>query len=115
MYSEIGRQIERKRIDCVELRAVVPGLRKLALAVAAIVATPVAHAQDERAAAPLAETAFLVDAVLAMPAPRVVQGRAPAWWDLDARVTYVINLFERLERQEYERELERGLALRRGP
>lgn len=115
MYAEIGRQIERKRIDCVELRAVVPGLRKLTLAVAAIAATPVAHARDERAAAPLAETAFLVDAVLAMPPPRAAAGQPAAWWDLDARVTYVLSLFERLQRQELERELERGLALRRGP
>jgi 15-cis-phytoene synthase len=111
MYAEIGHQLERKRIDCVQSRAVVPATRKIVLALAAVAATAASHPATARAAAPLAETAFLVDAVLAIPAPRDSRAARNAWWDVPARLNMVLDLFERLER----RELERGLAARRSP
>ncbi len=111
MYAEIGHHLERRRIDCVQARAVVPGTRKVVLALAALAATTAGYSSAELTAAPLSETAFLVDAVAAMPAPRSGTDAATGWWNFDARLVGVLDLFERLER----RELERGFALRRGP
>jgi len=93
VYAEIGREVERARLDSVSRRAVVPARRKarlLALALAAAVRAP-----PGRPHAPLEATRFLVEAAAlphaAVPIP---------WWNLYERLVWVIGLFERLERRE---------------
>ena len=52
------------------------------------------------AAAPLPEGDFLLDAVGAAPAvPQCFDDDRIRWWDLDRRLVWLIDLFERLERQ----------------
>ncbi len=48
---------------------------------------------------PLVQTAFLVAAVVAHPAPRPSAG-LPSWWDLRGRVLHVLDLIERLRERE---------------
>jgi 15-cis-phytoene synthase len=99
LYAEIGREVERSGFDSVSRRAVVP-FRSKALLVASTLAA-MTLPSDRRSAPPLAETSFLVDAVMAAPLPagRIYQPPAqPAWWNVDERAAWLIGLFERLER-----------------
>jgi phytoene synthase len=93
VYAEIGREVERARLDSVSRRAVVPGRSKarlLALAVAGAL-RPAARGAHP----PLEATRFLVEAA-ALP-----QSAGPIpWWNLYERLVWVIGLFERLERRE---------------
>ena len=109
LYADIGHEVERRGLDSVTQRAVVPASRKaLLLARALLALNPSAAAQ---AAPPLAATRFLVEAAassLRVPASREAGGSAePAWWDLAGRAIWVIDLFERLERRE---QMQRGLS-----
>jgi phytoene synthase len=93
VYAEIGREVERARLDSVSRRAVVPARRKArllarAFAVAVLPAPPAP-------AVTLEATRFLVEAA-ALPH---AQARI-AWWNLYERLVWVLALFERLERLE---------------
>lgn len=93
IYAEIGREVERHGGNSVDRRAVVPTRRKAALLAASAARTtswPAARLKDE----PLSATRFLVDAATA--APR----HAPARIDLDARIAWLVGLYERLERRD---------------
>jgi phytoene synthase len=93
VYAEIGREVERRRLDSVSRRAVVPARRKARLLAQALGAA-LLPARDVTPA-PLGATRFLVEAaVLAQQDDRI------AWWNLYARLVWVIHLFERLERLE---------------
>ncbi|RAI39545.1 phytoene/squalene synthase family protein [Rhodoplanes roseus] len=95
MYAEIGRVIEKNGLDSVSRRAYVRGRRKLALLARSFAAAPLVG--RGRAAPPLAETAFLIDAVTSHPLGRVRPDPALAsWWDLGPRIVWVLDLFERL-------------------
>ena len=76
-------------------RAVVPLGRKACLfAQVLVTATRPADADLE----PLPEVGFLVDAVATAPQPR--SARQPAdWWNVGDRATWVLDLFERVERR----------------
>lgn len=94
LYAEIGRELERRGLDSVSRRAVVPARRKVmqlsrALATAPL---PLRAVSDP----PLDETRFLVEAVIAAPTPAVVvpTGR------IENRVIWLLDLFERLERRQ---------------
>ncbi|QXM25253.1 phytoene/squalene synthase family protein [Elioraea tepida] len=92
IYAEIGRELERRGLDSVSTRAIVPGRRKLALLARSLAAAPFAAAGDVLAAPPLPQTRFLVQAaVAAAPQPARLDGLA-------ARITWTIALFERLQR-----------------
>jgi len=91
IYSEIGREIERRGYDGVSTRAVVPHYRKLALLAAAAAASVRRVARVE--SPPLPEAQFVVNAVTEMPAP------VPRPQDVAGRVQWVIDLFLRLEAQ----------------
>ncbi len=99
LYAGIGREIERQGLDSVGGRAVVPLSRKVRLVARAVAATAVPA--RGLPAPPLDPARFLVDAVAAAPA-----GRAPSAAGAEPRLTlgdraaWVIDLFERLERQE---------------
>ncbi|GJE40330.1 phytoene/squalene synthase family protein [Methylobacterium persicinum] len=96
IYARIGREVARNGYDSVTCRARVGGLAKLGHALGAAVPRPTA---GRLADPPLVQTAFLVAAVVAHPAPRPSAG-LPSWWDLRGRVLHVLDLIERLRERE---------------
>ncbi len=103
IYADIGREITRRGSDPVTARAVVPARRKAALSIRAL-APPAGRGLDP-AAAPLDETAFLLDAVPATAAAGPTDVQAMPWWDLRGRLVWTIDLFLRLhERQRLDSE-----------
>jgi 15-cis-phytoene synthase len=97
LYAEIGREVERAGCNSVDRRAVVAPLRKAMLMAKAMTALT----SPTAAAAPLPEADFLLDAVGAAPAvSRCFGDERIRWWDLDRRLVWLIDLFERLERSE---------------
>ena len=92
VYAEIGRALERGGLDPVSTRAHVPGRRKAALLARALLPLP---ASGDRAAPPLAETAFLIEAVAAQPVPAQA-----AWWDVAGQAVRVLDLIEALRERE---------------
>jgi 15-cis-phytoene synthase len=97
LYAEIGREVERSGCNSVDRRAVVQPLRKAMLMAKAMTALM----SPATAVAPLPEANFLIDAVAAAPAmPRRFEDDRLPWWNLDRRLVWLIDLFERLERRE---------------
>jgi phytoene synthase len=96
IYAAIGHAVRDAGGNSIGTRAVVPGARKLGLLAASLV-PPRPHA-GHLAAPALGATQFLVAAVAATPA---AAPRAPAWWDLDARVAIFFGMMARLERQDF--------------
>jgi phytoene synthase len=93
IYAEIGRRVGRNGYDSVTTRAVVGGMRKLAL-IGGLVRP---RAVVEPASAPvLPANAFLVQAVLATPAPLALSGPPRG---VDARAAWLVALFTRLQRE----------------
>ena len=98
VYAEIGRAVEANGLDSVSRRARVGGARKAALLARA--ALPV-RSLAEADAAPLPETAFLVEAVQRHPLPVIAAPRRlPAWWDVSGRIVHVLDLIETLEERD---------------
>lgn len=97
LYAEIGRAVAANGHDSLSLRAVVPAKRKAQLLVRALAASALPAAGALSAPA-LPATRFLVRAVTngAVSQPP----RAPTWWNLPAQATWVLALFERLERND---------------
>jgi 15-cis-phytoene synthase len=96
LYAEIGQEVRRRGLDSVTQRAVVPVPRKLALLgpiLAAALGTPSARAMP-----PLPETRFLVESIVRQPRPA-----RPSPAGIGDRVVWVLDLFERLERQDRSR------------
>lgn len=99
IYAGIGSEIRNNGCDSVSRRAVVPGRRKATLAIkaslaaAASVALPrlIIHERVE-------EAGYLIDAVDS----RTTSVPDTAWWNLPERTARVIEMFDRLERQERE-------------
>ncbi len=81
--------------DSVTRRTVVPAGRKLELLARAMAGAAVARATEEPC---LAETEFLVNAVVATP-PARSQPSGVRWWNFREQALWVIDLFERLERR----------------
>ncbi|WP_022977576.1 phytoene/squalene synthase family protein [Nevskia ramosa] len=100
LYAEIGQELRRRGGDSVSQRAVVPGSRKLALLMQAYAGPLDVRAGAAEPAIP--ETCFLIDAVAAaaLPSARADEIQALPWWRFRARALWVLDLFERLERQE---------------
>jgi len=98
IYDEIGLQVARDGVDPVTARAVVPTSRKLAL----LARVPLAMRRAPTlAAAPLAETDFLVQAVRHAPPPRraaAMPALEPVGGGVSGRVEWVVALMDRLER-----------------
>ena len=92
LYAEIGEEVRRAGLDSVTRRAVVSASRKAALVSLAAfgsVRVPAAAADD---VTPSPEATYLVSAARQAPPP------APR--GLEARVSWLVDLFERLERRE---------------
>ncbi len=100
LYAEIGHEVARRGLDSVTQRAVVPRARKVWLLAGALInLIPQSSAQ---AAPCLSANQFLVDA--ACITPHSPSPEAAPWWQVNqrmaSRAVWVIELFERLERQE---------------
>lgn len=93
IYAEIGRAVERNGLDSVSARAVVPKSRKVMLLAAARAKSlfwPLTHLR----APPLEATRYLVEAAAsASPAAAPARG-------FDARVAWLVSLYDRLERRD---------------
>jgi phytoene synthase len=98
LYAEIGREVERRGCDSVGQRArVAPGRKILLLCQSLVV-----KAAGSSATAGAEDAArFLVEAVSDRGAPKDLGGILPApRSNLDARIAWLIDLFQRLERQD---------------
>jgi len=100
LYAEIGHEVRRRGCAAISQRAVVAPARKARL-LALSWLNASAHASGDDAP-PLPATRFLVDAAaragIAADPPQ--PGGAIPWWNLAARATWSLELFERLERRE---------------
>jgi len=103
LYEAIGNKVRTAGCDSIASRAVVPASRKLGLLLRAL--TTLVPSRDGAAAPPLAANRFLVDAVVlstpeALPVREPSAGRKGSPTD---RLVWVIELFDRLERQAEQR------------
>jgi phytoene synthase len=94
LYSEIGREIERRGFDSVSSRAVVSGSDKMQAMARALPRTLLMPRIADGAALPSSQ--FLVDALAGA---TMHQPAMPAWYRVRDRAIWVIDLFERLERE----------------
>ena len=97
LYAEIGREVERRGLDSVESRAVVPTAASCGSWVMPwrAPALPSSTARRRRSK----PSRFLVEAVAATPLAGLRMGHRPIpWWNLGDRWVRVIEMFERLER-----------------
>jgi phytoene synthase len=98
LYAEIGREVERRGLDSVSGRAVVPGWRKITVLAAGLAGLAIPLRRLTGTCVP--EGVFLVDAVVRT-TPRPVFVASPVrWWSMVQRVMWTIDLFERMERRE---------------
>jgi 15-cis-phytoene synthase len=97
IYAEIGREVERRGLDSVSHRAVVPASRKMRLLADAFARSFGAHGSIVDHVEPAAR--FLVDAVAAASPPMVAVAR-PRGKSAIESVVWVLDLFERLERRD---------------
>jgi phytoene synthase len=106
LYAEIGREVERSGMDSVSSRAVVSTGRKLA-----VLARMLAFQETEWAPAKylparfgdMAETRFLIDAIIATPLREVAPAPKPKSKPVEEKVAWVLDLFMRLERRDQQR------------
>jgi phytoene synthase len=96
LYREIGHEVARRDFDSVSQRAVVGVQRRVWLLGCAVAASPWPRSDHAPA---LAEAAFLVESVLVAGAASSASRRGISE-RLEARVVWLINLFERLERRQ---------------
>jgi phytoene synthase len=102
LYAEIGREVERRGLDSISGRAVVPGTRKVAVLARAAFRPTIAKRSVARP--PLEATRFLVDAVVLSPTRHTMRPQSYAdslpWWNVAEHAAWVIELFERLDRRD---------------
>jgi 15-cis-phytoene synthase len=100
LYAEIGRAVERAGLDSMTQRAVVPTSRKLSVLARrlALTATGMGSPTPSDHAIPaLAETQFLIDAIVAQPHGPPLRRRVKP---VEDRVVWVLDLFTRLEQRD---------------
>jgi phytoene synthase len=97
LYAEIGRELERAKLDSVSRRTVVSTNRKLAVLARtlALFETEWAPATKLARLEQLDETRFLIEAVAATPVRPTIRVRS-----VEDRVIWLIDLFARLERRD---------------
>jgi phytoene synthase len=103
LYAEIGHELERRGLDSVSRRTVVPVSRKASVLARALLAC--GSRREIYAAPPLEETRFLVEAIVASTsicrsssAPITERAQTQSF---DERIGWLVDLFERLERREH--------------
>lgn len=97
LYAEIGHEVCRRGLDSVNQRAVVSPVHKARLLGNSVLWRA---AQSPVQPSALAETQYLVDAGLTAAAPLSMDSERLAWWNWPGRIVWVIDLFERMGRQE---------------
>jgi 15-cis-phytoene synthase len=102
VYAEIGRALEKTGLDSVNNRAVVSGVRKLALLAQASSAALIAPADPKCQMPVLPANQFLVEAAK-LPSPAVMTTSAPTHRSFEQRAQWAAELFERLERADMAR------------
>jgi phytoene synthase len=102
LYAEIGHEVERLGFDSVSRRAVVSSSRKLNVLARSLVEQK--SSQTAALTIDAKEARFLIDAIVSRePAIGFAVGRIKprrSRWSFDARVAWLVELFERLEKQE---------------
>jgi len=103
LYAEIGRELARRGFDSINQRAVVSWARKARILADAMVGRAPRPPAPVRAARP--EAAYLIDCAAecdaVRPAPTLESTRERLRWPrIEDRITWLIDLFERLERRE---------------
>jgi phytoene synthase len=103
LYAEIGREVARCGFDSINRRAIVSWQRKARILADAVVGRAPRPAAPVRVPAP--EAAFLIDCAATgdagRPAPALESARERLRWPrIEDRITWLIDLFERLERRE---------------
>jgi 15-cis-phytoene synthase len=92
LYAEIGREIERRGCNSISSRAMVSWQRKVMLLLRSLAILLVKPSTSS--ASVLAEAQFLIDAVAHAPVPSRAAGAG------HGRLVWLIELFERLERDD---------------
>lgn len=104
LYREIGQEVRRNNHDSVSKRAVVPAHRKVRIAArAGAVAFGALFQPPIYLKERVEEASYLVNAV----GPVFLVSKPIAWWNIPARIAKVIDIFERLEKQEWQARQER--------
>ncbi|MCB1519067.1 MAG: phytoene/squalene synthase family protein [Hyphomicrobiaceae bacterium] len=100
LYAEIGNAVARANYDSVTARAFVPVSRKLLLLMRAYASRSGARTHTAGSDASIVEAVrFLIESAAAS-ADALTPERHIAWWNMPGRVARIVELFERLERQE---------------
>jgi phytoene synthase len=100
LYAEIGREVARQGFDAVSQRAVVSGRRKRRVLARALLDWMVPLGGDRLHDPALAATRFLVEAVPSPGHEGAAVGTARITERIDARIGWLVELFDRLERRE---------------
>ncbi|MFM7084978.1 MAG: phytoene/squalene synthase family protein [Hyphomicrobium sp.] len=104
LYREIGHQVRRNDHDSVSQRAVVPAFRKVRVAArAGAVSFSALFQSASNLTERVEEASFLVNAI----GPVFSVSKPIAWWNIPARIAKVIDIFERLEQEEWQARQER--------
>lgn len=112
LYAEIGREVERARLDSVTRRAHVSMPRKLVLLAKAVVAAQTGGLAAQLPPIAAAEHLFAsIRTTADSCSGSVLTALMPPWWNLTARFARTVELFERLGRMERDRSARDG----RGP
>ncbi len=98
IYAEIGREVAMRDHDSISDRAVVSTPRKVALLARALGATVLPSGSASIPS--LAETRFLVDAVVAAHPSAAGAVASIPWWNLYEQMVRTIDLIEKLERRD---------------
>jgi 15-cis-phytoene synthase len=103
LYAEIGREVARRGFDSISQRAVVSWQRKARILTDAMMGRPPRLLAPARVPRP--EAALLIDCAAgcdaAQPPPALESTRERLRWPrIEDRITWLIDLFERLERRE---------------
>jgi phytoene synthase len=94
VYAEIGREVARAGHDSITRRAIVPASRKLTLLAQAVLPPRAAPHYSDFAVS--AASRFLLDATAHLEPAKA----PPAWWNVNAQMARLIEIWDRLERRE---------------
>jgi phytoene synthase len=104
LYAEIGRELARRGLDSVNVRAIVSWQRKSRVLTEAVMAAAGRYPPNETGHA-LSEASFLVESVAplaqAVPAMPGAQPSRARWPRIEDRVAWLVDLFERLEQRDH--------------
>jgi phytoene synthase len=99
LYAEIGHEVVRIGAIAINTRAIVPASVKAKLLARAVVTGGAAVPAPQP---PLEACRFLVDACEASTPPADLAPAEPEWWNIEARIAWLIDFLERMERRDRE-------------